>query len=841
MKSIVCVLSFCAGWPTLVQATDADTLATKAQTVLKTHCSRCHTTDGKAKGGFDFVLDRTKLVARGKIVAGQPDESELYQRVRDDAMPPKGVQPRIDADDRALLKQWIEAGAPTDAESVHSFLSEDAAAQLILDDLKALEHTERRFARYFTLFNLSNAGVEADTLQTARHGLAKLLNSLSWHPRIARPVAVNAEQTIYRIDLRSYKWTARTWERLAPVYPYRIAVESGASKALTAATGAELPYVRADWFIATASRPPLYHDFLQLPERDKAIERQLGVDVADDLRENNLARAGFNGSGVSKNNRVIERHDANWGAYWRTYDFSDNTDRQNIFEHPLGPTPGQNGFLHAGGEIIFHLPNGLQAYLLVDADGRRLDKASSEIVSDPKRPDRQVENGISCMTCHVRGLLPKADQVRVHVAKNATAFAGEEVQKIRALYPPDAKLRALMKDDTDRFVQALTRVGVPADEPEPVSMVTQRYEGTLDLVTASAEIGLTAEEFSVRLRKSPALARSLGPLLVKGGTVQRSAFQGIFEDAAKSLRPKPVDLTANVLQPFTGHSDTVLSIAFAADGSKAVSGSLDKTVRLWNVANGKELRTFEGHSDAVTSVAFTPEGRVLSGGRDRTVRLWDPVACKELGKFTGHTDTVRCVVCSPDGKRVLSGSMDGTLRLWDIQTFKEAYTFPRQEGGVYCAAFAPDGKRFAFAGHDGGIRLWDAEDGKELKLLKGHTREVYTLVFSRDGKRLLSGGSDHTARMWNTDDAKEISCFNAHDGAVLAAAFARDDDLLSGTSHYQGTDAPLRVWSGATGKERRPIRAGDGEQIFSLVFSADGYFALSAGAEHRLRLWKLDK
>jgi WD40 repeat protein len=398
-----------------------------------------------------------------------------------------------------------------------------------------------------------------------------------------------------------------------------------------------------------------------------------------------------------------------------------------------------------------------------------------------------------------------------------------------------------MKDDMDRFVRALTKAGVPADEPEPVSTVMQRYEGTLDLISAAAEIGLTEEEFSARLRKSPALARSFGPLLVKGGTVQRSAFQAIFEEAANSLRPKPTVTTANVEVPFAGHNDTVLAIAFAPDGGKAVSGGQDKTVRLWNIADGEELRCFEGHTDTVTSVAFTPEGHVLSGSRDRTVRLWDPAACKELGKFTGHTDTVRCVACSPDGKRVLTGSMDGTLRLWDIQTFKEVCKFPRQDGGVYCVAFAPDGKRFASAGHDGGIRLLDAENGKGPKLLKGHTREVYTLVFSHDGKRLLSGGSDHTARLWNAEEAKEISRFDAHDGAVLAAAFAREDNLLSGASHYQGTDAPLRVWSGATGKERRAIRAGDGEQIFSLAFSADGRFALSAGAENRLRLWKLER
>ncbi|HEY1859761.1 MAG TPA: c-type cytochrome domain-containing protein [Gemmataceae bacterium] len=821
--------------PVIAHAADADAQAAKAQSVLRANCFGCHGQDGTAKGGFDYVLDRTKLVAQGKVTPGQPEESELYQRVRDNEMPPSGVKQRPSMEERALLKKWIEAGAPSASPTAaHTFLSENAVLQLMRDDLHALEPAERRFARYFTLTIQSNAGVDGDTLQATRHALAKLLNSLSWHPRITRPIAIDAEQTIYRIDLRAYRWNVRNWERLQPVYPYRGPVD----KAIATATGSDLPCIRADWFIATASRPPLYHDLLRLPERDKALERQLGVDVLVDLQEGNVARAGFNGSGVSKNNRVIERHDANYGAFWRSYDFYDNTERQNIFDHPLGPTPGQNGFLHAGGEIIFHLPNGLQAYLLVDANGRRVDKAPNDIVSDPKRPDRQVENGLSCMTCHVRGLLPKADQVRAHVAKNSSSFTRSDVEKIRALYPPDAKMRGLMKEDIERFVKALEKVDVPVDEPEPISAVTARYEATLDLPNAAAEVGLTSAEFTARLRKSPGLARSLGPLLVKGGTVQRSAFQAVFDDAMATLRPKEAE--AIPAQPFTGHTDAVLCIGLAADGKTAVSGSQDKTLRLWHLVDGKETRRFEGHTDAVTCVAFAPNGRILSGSRDRTLRLWDATSDEQVRLFKGHTDTVRCVACSPDGKRVVSGSLDGTLRIWDIDTAKEVRLFPRQEGGIFSVAFSADGSRIVSGDQDGGVCLWNADGGKPLQRLKGHTGEVFTIVFSGDGRRLLTGGNDRTARLWDLAEAKELARFEGHGSAILAAAFV-GEDVLSGTSLYQGTDAPLRLWQDASGKERRSYRADDGEQIWCLAFSKDGRLALSAGAEHRLRLWQLDR
>src|SRR5208283_5700051 len=120
------------------------------------------------------------------------------------------------------------------------------------------------------------------------------------------------------------------------------------------------------------------------PTSDRTLERQLQVDVQQDIEQLSVARAGFNGSGVSKNNRLIERHDAGHGAYWKTYDFADNTDRQNLFEHPLGPPPARSAFVQAGGELIFHLPNGLLGYMLVDRNGRAVERAPVDIVSDPQ-------------------------------------------------------------------------------------------------------------------------------------------------------------------------------------------------------------------------------------------------------------------------------------------------------------------------------------------------------------------------------------------------------------------------------------------------------------------------
>src|SRR5262249_15929206 len=144
-------------------------------------------------------------------------------------------------------------------------------------------------------------------------------------------------------------------------------------------SGIDLPVLRADWLVATATRPPLYHTILDLPDTDAKLEQLLPVDPTETFLRDKLARAGFAKSGVSSQNRLIERHEAAYGAYWKSFYFKTNYGTGNLFRFPLGPAFKDNpfadqAFVHAGGELIFHLPNGLQGYLLVDAKGKRIDE-----------------------------------------------------------------------------------------------------------------------------------------------------------------------------------------------------------------------------------------------------------------------------------------------------------------------------------------------------------------------------------------------------------------------------------------------------------------------------------
>jgi tetratricopeptide (TPR) repeat protein/mono/diheme cytochrome c family protein len=515
-------------------------LANKARALFQKHCYRCHGQDGANEGGLNYILDRDKLVERRKILPGVPDKSRLYKRLihPNDPMPPADEKVRPGKDDIALLRAWIAAGAPGAQPPTpkRAFLASADVLGLIRADLDKVDERSRRFTRYFTLTHLYNAGLSADELQSYRHALSKLVNSLSWDSGIVVPQPIDPAGTILRIDLRDFQWNEKTWEAVLAANPYGVAAELETAKDVYAATHCRQPHVRGDWFVAAAARPPLYHEVLRLPATLRELEKLLRIDTAEDIRQEKVARAGFNSSGVSRNNRLIERHESGGVVYWVSYDFGGNVGRQNLFAHPLGPGDGETAFRHDGGEIIFALPNGLQAYMLADAAGRRIDKGPTAIVSDPRRPDRAVENGISCMSCHARGMILKDDQVRPHVLGNPAAFSKEDRDTILALYPPREKLAALIQKDSQRFKEAVARTGAPLSASEPVVALALHFEAEMALSLVAAEAGVTPQELLRALKHSPRLAKSLGVLRVPGATIQRQVFNSLFPDVVRVLK-----------------------------------------------------------------------------------------------------------------------------------------------------------------------------------------------------------------------------------------------------------------------------------------------------------------
>jgi len=289
--------------------------------------------------------------------------------------------------------------------------------------------------------------------------------------------------------------------------------------------------------------------------------------------------------------------------------------------------------------------------------------------------------------------------------------------------------------------------------------------------------------------------------------------------------------TGREIRTFSGHTDLVRSAVFSPDGKQILSGSSDKTVKLWDVATEREIRTFS--DNYVYSVAFSPDGgQILSGSYDKTIKLWDTATGREIRTFSGHSEGVSSVTFSPDGRQILSGSWDNTIKLWDVATGREIRTFSGHSEGVSSVTFSPDGRQILSGSWDDTIKLWDVATGREIRTFNGHSDYVSSVAFNPDGRQIISGSIDGTIKLWDTSTGREIRFFLSHSRAVISVAFSPDGKQIISDS----SDRTIKLWDVATGREIRTF-SGHTDFVRSAVFSPDGKQILSGSFDKTVKLW----
>jgi WD40 repeat protein len=292
---------------------------------------------------------------------------------------------------------------------------------------------------------------------------------------------------------------------------------------------------------------------------------------------------------------------------------------------------------------------------------------------------------------------------------------------------------------------------------------------------------------------------------------------------------------AECLRTFEGHTNYVSSVCLSADGCYALSGSRDKTLKLWEVKNAKCLRTFEGHTEAVYSASLGADGcYALSGSRDKTLKLWEVKNAKCLRTFEGHTEAVYSACLGSDGCYALAGSSDKTLKLWDVESGRCLRTFAGHTRHVNSVCLSTDNCYALSGSDDTTLKQWEVGSRICLRTFRGHTGRVISACLSADNRYALSGSYDRTLNLWDVESGRCLHTFEGHKGIVISVYLSADGCYaLSGSS-----DKTIKLWEIKSGRCLHTFK-GHNDWVTSVCLSADNRYALSGSWDKTLKLWRV--
>ena len=303
-----------------------------------------------------------------------------------------------------------------------------------------------------------------------------------------------------------------------------------------------------------------------------------------------------------------------------------------------------------------------------------------------------------------------------------------------------------------------------------------------------------------------------------------------------------------------GHTSWVLSVAVSADGRYALSGDAGKTIKLWEVSTGKEIRTFKGHADIVSALTFSPDGAyALSGSADKTVKLWEVATGRQIMSFEGHTGEVTSVAFSRDGLFAVSGSRDKTVRVWEVKSGRAMRVLAGHASIVNAVGISADGKYLLSGSRNGSAQLWDMATGKEIRSFRSESLSISAVFFSPDQKSLATSSGD-VLNVWDIASGRRLRSINIPGLTVLSPDWKQAVsviDAVRAKSESKVIDSVLQfdivcsyekpalvLWDVATGKVVKHFEGHQGN-VSAITFSPDGSFVLSGSYDRSVKLWNV--
>jgi WD40 repeat protein/S1-C subfamily serine protease len=473
---------------------------------------------------------------------------------------------------------------------------------------------------------------------------------------------------------------------------------------------------------------------------------------------------------------------------------------------------------------------------VLDQRGRVIGVVASGVVLVERRPVAQRGRVIGSVVSEVRGTgvnfaIPVSTVLRF-LARPEVQFTPPRLGP-GALHKPaqfEARVTPLLPSSGRLTVELILKAGDGPERTAPMEAEGNRYR-----VTA---VPIPGQKGPVTLR----LMARFEDGSLEASTTDRTFTAGGREVALADVRTiwpgSPARLSLRDGTTINGALSGLDAVPMPV-GPKTLSVRLDRA---------KEVNvSLVGQTERVACTLVVRQGEKEVYRQSGSLTAPDFVKLVEVAQLRGHTGAIDGLAVSPDGRRVLSGSCDQTLILWDCDTAHRIRQFRHPAGEVTAVAFSPDGGRALSGGEDRIIRLWDLESGETIREFAGHKERVFSLTFSPDGRWAYStsggfkaggawcNGTDAAIRVWDVASGRQVLSMEGHTGMVWTVAVSPDGRRVLSA----GADSQVILWDARTGAKLRSFR-GHTAAVRCATFLPGGQRAVSCSSDRTIRLWEVE-
>ena len=306
--------------------------------------------------------------------------------------------------------------------------------------------------------------------------------------------------------------------------------------------------------------------------------------------------------------------------------------------------------------------------------------------------------------------------------------------------------------------------------------------------------------------------------------------------------------TWDLERTIAAHADWVRCLSFTPDSAQLISGSFDKTIKLWQLDTGEVIETLtDDRRKGVFALAVSPDGKLLaSGSWDERIELWDLETGKLLQHLTHHQASVRSLAISPDSKTLVSGSFDRTIVLWSLPDGKVIKTLTDPEP-IAAIALSADGKFLVSTGDNGAVKIWSLASGEPIAQSDDNKKCIGSLVISPDARTIAAGTVNGYIVLWQLQNITNglpqqielTQTIKAHAGQINACVLSNDGQyLITGSVDgkakvwYRGEDLQFRD------KARSILKGDPGRSVMSVAIAPQSQSIAIGGADGTIQLWK---